>query len=84
MYTVLAGLGFGITYSTTFVIATARLDSSNIAVASAGFYQIVNVGLVCGLGAVTAVLQAWLRPELNRNLQGIPDKQSVSVLATWR
>lgn len=77
MYIVPGGFGTGIALSTTFIVLTASIDSSDMAVAAAGLYQAQNIGVVIGLSITEAIVQGTLRPMLERRLRGFEDKRIV-------
>ena len=77
MYISLCGAGYGIVLTTVYISTTIGIDISDSAIVGAGFYQCLSIGWVSGVGIATAVLQATLRPELSRGLDGVPEKHRV-------
>lgn len=84
MYISLCGAGYGIVLTTVYIAATTGIDISDTAIAGAGFYQCLSIGWVSGVSIATAVLQATLRPELRRGLDGVPGKQRVCLSSICR
>ena len=84
MYISLCGAGYGIVITTAYIATTTGIDLPDTAIAGAGFYQCLSIGWVSGVGIATAVLQATLRPELNRGLDNVPGKQNVCFPGIYR
>jgi hypothetical protein len=80
LYIIPGGLGNGVTYSTTFIVLTADLDPSQIAIASSGLYLSSNIGMVAGLSIANAILQNTLKIDLERGLEGFPHRDKVRQL----
>lgn len=77
MYIVPGGFGTGVALSTTFIVLTASVDPSDVAVAAAGLYQAANIGAVVGLSVTDAIIQGSVRFMLDRKLQGFEEKSVV-------
>jgi hypothetical protein len=66
-----------------FIGLTASVDPSLHAIALSGLFQSTNIGVISGLAASSAVLQATLTRELNQNLVGFQHKQKVRRTEDW-
>ncbi|CAG9945275.1 unnamed protein product [Clonostachys rosea f. rosea IK726] len=72
------GFGTGIAHSAIFVAIAAGVDEEHMAIASSGLYLSTSVGAVTGISAGSAVMQAVLRPTLEKSLFGVvPNVQEV-------
>ncbi|CAG9977193.1 unnamed protein product [Clonostachys byssicola] len=65
------GFGTGIAHSAIFVAIAAGVDEEHMAIASSGLYLSTSVGAVTGISAGSAVMQAVLRPTLEKSLVGV-------------
>ncbi|KAL9618103.1 MAG: hypothetical protein Q9160_007173 [Pyrenula sp. 1 TL-2023] len=82
LYIVPGGFGTGVALSTTFIVLTASIASSDMAIAAAGMYQAQNIGVVVGLSITGAIFQGTLRPMLDWRLQGLKDKSTPFIALT--
>ena len=78
MYIIPGGFGMGICQSVIFVAMTAAIEPKDIAMATSGLFQTMNISVAVGLTAVTSLMRVSLQTELERTLQG-PNKSEVCV-----
>lgn len=84
LYIMPGGFGTGVAMATTFVSLAAGVDETQMAIASAGFYQSANIGGLVGASLASSVLQTSLKIALNRELKGIPDYRIVILSLFYR
>lgn len=73
----LAGLGMGISQSSTFVHLAASLENSELVLAGTTWFLSQSFGGLVGACFSTAVINGTLRSALEHALSGLPDKDSV-------
>lgn len=73
------GFGTGLVFGTTFVAIAAGVDESQMAIASTGLYLSGAMGGVIGASLASNILLSTLRPELERGLDGITDRDVVYI-----
>lgn len=79
LYPYLAGMGMGISQSTTFVHLAASLDHSEIAIAGTTWFLSQSFGSLVGASFATALMNRVLVSTLKKNLAGFENKVAVSV-----
>ncbi|KAF2434070.1 major facilitator superfamily transporter [Tothia fuscella] len=77
LYIIPGGFGSGMAESAIFIGLTASVDPSLHAIALSGLFQSTNIGVIGGLTASSAVLQAVLKRELDHTLTGYKHKQKI-------
>jgi len=78
LYGLPVGLGFGVSLSAAFIGLMARLKSSEVAVATGGFYLSLNLGSLFGVGISSMLIEIFLERTLLKSLEGLPNGQGVS------
>ncbi|ETS86976.1 hypothetical protein PFICI_00804 [Pestalotiopsis fici W106-1] len=73
----LPGMGMGIIQSTTFVHLAASLEHSEIAIAGSAWFLAQNVGILVGASLSTSIINQRTSFLLEKNLDGIENKQQV-------
>jgi hypothetical protein len=77
LYIIPGGFGAGMAEGAVFIGLTASVDPSLHAIALSGLFQSTNIGIITGLAASSAVLQATLKRELQQSLTGFKHKEKV-------
>lgn len=72
--------------ASVFIGLTASVEPSLHAIALSGLFQSTNIGVISGLAASSAVLQATLKRELDQKLVGFEDKAKVCQIGdrVWK
>ncbi|RDL37138.1 uncharacterized protein BP5553_04571 [Venustampulla echinocandica] len=71
------GLGFGVSLSAAFIALTARLDPSEVAVSTSGFYLSLNLGSLIGVSFASLLVQASVQRTLLENLKDLPNRRQI-------
>lgn len=79
IYIFFGGFGMGIIQSTTFIHLAASLEAADMAIAGTTLYLAQNIFVLVGIQSSTTVLRAKLRAGLDAGLQGVKNKQDVSI-----
>lgn len=77
LYIVPAGFGTGIAQAATFISTQAAVDKKYKSVATAGFFLMMQIGLMLGLASASAVMLEGMR----RSLDGRLTAMGLDVLA---
>lgn len=77
----LAGFGMGTSQSTTFVHLAASLDHSDIAIAGTTWFLAQSSGSLIGASFDISLMNAVLRSDLDRGLNGIENKTQVCLIS---
>lgn len=72
LYIAPGGFGTGLFFAAVFVGLAASVDGSQLATATSVFFLSCNIGAIIGASLASTVLEASLRSQLTKSLQGIP------------
>ena len=65
--------------SAAFIGLTARLRSTEVGVATGGFYLSLNLGSLFGVGIASMLIETFVERTLLKSLKGVPNGQEVSL-----
>ncbi|KAK0726524.1 major facilitator superfamily domain-containing protein [Apiosordaria backusii] len=71
------GVGFGVSLSAAFIALTAGLESTQVAVATSGFYLSMNLGSLLGVSGASLLIASFVERTLREKLPDLPDKEQI-------
>ncbi|KAF2759098.1 MFS general substrate transporter [Pseudovirgaria hyperparasitica] len=71
------GLGFGVSLSAAFIGLTFRLEPSQIAIATSGFYLSVNLGSLFGVSISSLIIVSIVKKNLYASLSGFDNATAI-------
>jgi hypothetical protein len=77
-----SGFGAGMAEASVFISLSAAADKSIQSIALSGLFEAVNVGIIGGLSASGAILEASLTRELEYRVPDVGNREEVSCPAS--
>ncbi|KAK0666796.1 putative multidrug resistance protein fnx1 [Cercophora samala] len=71
------GVGFGVSLSAAFIALTSDLESTQVAVATSGFYLSMNIGSLLGVSTASLLIASFVERTLRDKLPDVPDKEQI-------
>ncbi|KAK4652045.1 hypothetical protein QC762_607860 [Podospora pseudocomata] len=71
------GVSFGVSLSAAFIALTSGLESSQVAVATSGFYLSMNIGSLLGVSTASLLIASFVESTLRDKLPDLPDKEQI-------